>query len=372
MLNIKNANVSGDNVKEVVAKAIDTIKQDETKLVIFFSSTKYDFETVSKMFNEGFKNIDVIGCTTSGEIGPSGFCEGSISAMSIAADDFQTSTYIMKNIKTRAMVARKDLNLVGEKIGFKSDDSENGFIITLIDGMQASEEKVMNTVGSCYPNLPLIGGSAGDDLQFKATQVSANGEVYENAAVITFVKTNKKVFLYKENIYVPTDIEFKVTQIDVSNRAIVELNGRPAAQEYAKALGVTVDDLPNHFMKNPLGRVIGDSIFITAPREIIDGDSIAFYSLTLRDATVKLLKPIDAIQEAKKTVEAIKAELPNCKGVILFNCILRYLQFKNENICKEIAQEFSTCGTVCGFNTYGEQLNKLQVSQTLTLIALGE
>ncbi len=372
MLNIKNTNASGPDASSVVEKAVNSIKQDETKLVIFFASTKYDFNEVSKLFKDNFQDIDVIGCTTAGEIGPDGFVEGNISAISIAADDFETSTYVMKNIKTKSMMARNDLIKTAEKIGIKTSDSENGFIITLIDGMQASEEKVMNAIASSFTNFPLVGGSAGDDLNFQQTFVSANGDVYTDAAVITFVRTSKKFFLYKENIYVPTDIEFKVTGIDISRRAITELNGKPAAEEYAKALGVSVEDLPNHFMRNPLGRVILDNIFITAPREIIDNNGIAFYSLTLKDTIVKLLKPINAVEEARKTVQAIKQNLPDCKGVILFNCILRYLQFKNENICKEVSDEFAGCGSICGFSTYGEQLNNLQVSQTLTLIAFGE
>ena len=372
MLNIKSGSGSGTDAKNVAAEVIALIKQDEIKLVIYFASLKYDFYQVSKIFNDNFPDIDVIGCSTAGEIGPLGFTEGSISAMSIAADDFQTSTYVIKNIKSKTMLAINDLIKTAEKLGITTTNTQNAFVMTLIDGMQASEEKVLNVIGNCFKNLPLVGGSAGDDLQFRETFISANGEVYTDAAITTFVKTNKKFYLYKENIYIPTDVEFKVTKTDISRRAIMELNEKPATEEYARALGVPAEELPEYFMRNPLGRVILDSIFITAPREIIDNGGIAFYSSTLKDTTVKLLKPIDAVAEAKKTVEKIKENLPCCKGVILFNCILRYLQFKNENNCTEIADEFFKVGAICGFNTYGEQLNNLLVSQTLTLIAFGE
>lgn len=372
MLNIKSGNAKGTNTASVTKEVINSITQEDIKLVIFFASTKYDFHQASKVFKESFSDIDVIGCTTAGEISSDGFSEGSISAMSIAADNFQTSTYVVRGIKNKTMLAKNDLIKTAEKIGITNADLSNSFVITLIDGLQASEEKVLNVLASCFNDLPLIGGSAGDDVRFKETFVSANGEVYNDAAVVTFVKSDKKFFIYKENIYVPTDIEFTVTKIDISKRAILELNGKPATEEYAKALGVPIEELPKHFMSNPLGRIIVDSVFITAPREVVDGTGIAFYSLALRDSTVKILKPIDAVAEAKNTVEEIKRNIPNCKGILLSNCILRYLQFKKENICSEIASQYAQCGAVCGFNTYGEQLNNLQVSQTLTLIALGE
>ncbi len=372
MLNIKSANASGSDANSAVEKIVNDIMQDQAKLVLFFASTKYDFNLVSKLMKENFPDIDVIGCTTSGEIGPQGFVEASISAMSIAADDFETSTYMMKNIRNKAILAKNDLIKAGEKIGLNTYDADNGFILTLIDSMQGAEERVMYVLGSTFVNLPIVGGSSADDLKFKETFVSANGEVSNDAAIITFVKTKKKFFLYKENIYVPTDIEFSVTKADVNNRMVMEFDGKPAAEEYAKALGVTIEELPNCFASNPLGRLISDSVWISTPVSVVDGKSITIYSAIAQNTTVKILKPIDTVTEAKKTVEVIKQNLPDCKGVILFNCTYRYLQLKKENTLSTIFDEFSNCGAVCGFNTYGEQLNKLHINQTLTLIAFGE
>lgn len=72
------------------------------------------------------------------------------------------------------------------------------------------------------------------------------------------------------------------------------------------------------------------------------------------------------------TVQTVKQKLPNCKGVILFNCFFRYLQFKKDNQRELIAAEYKKLGPICGFNTHGEQLNRHHMNQTLTLIAFGE
>src|SRR5690606_31892104 len=110
----------------------------------------------------------------------------------------------------------------------------------------------------------------------------------------------------------------------------------------------------------------------TAPTAIVDDKAIAFASLILPRTTVKLLKPVDAVAEATKTVQTIKQKLPNCKGAILFNCLLRYLQFKKDNQTEIIAQEYANLGSICGFNTLGEQLQRHHLHQTLSLIAFGD
>ena len=372
MLNIKTANSNADDINFSLKEIIDGIKQDSIKLIFFFVSTKYDFYLVSRTMNEEFPNTDVVGCTTAGEIGPDGFSEDSISAMSIAADNFETSTYIMKNIKSWSMLSRDNLLAAGGKIGIKSGDSAQCFAISLIDGLQSSEEKVMNCIANAFPNIGIVGASAGDDNKFEKTFVSANGEVWQDAAVITFVKTDKKFLLYKENIYRPTEVQFKVTKSDICNRIVYEFNDKPAAEEYANALGISINDLPEAFISNPTGRIIMDNVWIASPQKLIDEKYLKYYCAISPNSIVKILKPTDTLKEAENTSLIIRKTLPNCKGVLLFNCILRYKLFKKNNLCSQVAAEYAKCGPICGFNTYGEQFNKLHVNQTLTLLALGE
>lgn len=363
------------NTPDAVSKVIENINQIGIRLVMFFSSTKYRFDTVSKAFRTAFPDIDVVGCTTSGEISNYSMThEGTIVAFSIAADenDFNTSVCVIRDIKFRLLLAKNNILSAAKKVGIEPGKYNNSFAITLIDGLQESEEKVMMVLKNALDGLPIIGGSAGDDLAFKETLISANGEIYTDAAVVTFVNTNIKTFLYKENIYAPTNIEFKVTKADPWKRLVMELNGMPAAEVYARALRIPVGLLEDYFMKYPLGRVFNNDIWISSPKEVIDGKHIAFYTLIMTNSTVKLLKPISSLDTAKKTVDIIKERLPGVKSVIMFNCVLRHLQFKNENSSKAIANEFSKIGNVCGFSTYGEQFGKYHINQTLALMAFGE
>lgn len=374
MLQLLTGNQSGTDVRSVVAQLIATIRQPQMKLVMFFTSKKYDIHEVATVFKEYLPNVDVVGCTTAGELSNLGFTEGSISALSIAADDFEVAPYLIKDIKQKAFFAKDDLLQVAGKIGL-TPDSNDGFILTLIDSSQAAEEKVLTLLCNTFPKLNLVGGSAADE-DFKETLVSVNGETMENAAAIVFVRTSHEILFHKENIYTPTPIQLEVTSANIQKREVLELNGKPAAEEYARILGIELDYLKENFrevfFENPLGRTFGEDIWITAPTAIVDDKAIAFASLILPRTTVKLLKPVDAVAEATKTVQTIKQKLPNCKGAILFNCLLRYLQFKKDNQTEIIAQEYAKLGSICGFNTHGEQLQRHHMNQTLTLIAFGD
>jgi hypothetical protein len=272
------------------------------------------------------------------------------------------------------MLSKNEIINAFTKTGMDVNDpsiNKKGFGIVLIDGMQAAEEKVMSVFGLIFKEFPILGGSAGDDLKFKETFVSANGEVYTNAAVVTFIKTNKKLYPYKENIYVPTEKELKATKVDLENRIVYEFNNKPAAEEYAAALNIRKDEVISNFNTHPLGRQFADSIWIASPSKL-EGDGMRFYAQIMPNSIVKILNPIDPVVEVRKTVENIKANIPSVKGIIAFNCILRYLQFKDQNLCSPVYNELSKLGEVIGFSTYGEQYYKYQVSQTLTLIAIGE
>jgi hypothetical protein len=137
-------------------------------------------------------------------------------------------------------------------------------------------------------------------------------------------------------------------------------------------LGVPVSEISNYFMSNPFGRQYLDDIWITSPYNVIENKQLALYALLMQNSTVKLLKPKDPVAETRKTMEAIKENVPNCKGILVFNCILRFLQFKKENACEAVYNEYPKDIACCGFSTYGEQLGKYQINQTLTLVAFGE
>ncbi|AOY76307.1 FIST signal transduction protein [Clostridium formicaceticum] len=377
MLEIQQGFSSNPDMASAIKEVVHQIQQDEVKFVIFFSSTKYDFQQVSKEINAAFEGAEVIGSTSAGEIGKHGFSNHSLVAMSISSKDWIASTVIIENIHSKPMLYRKNVIQAFEKTGLNRNDPalhQKSFGILLVDGLQAAEEMVLSVIHSIFETdqFPLVGGSAGDDLKFAETYVSANGKVYNDAAVLTFVKTSHPFCTYRENIFEPTEHTLLITKADIRGRIVYEMNGMPAAEAYASKLGIPTANLAEKMETYPIGRMYAKKVWISTPFKILDKGAIQFYSQIFPNTMVSILKPIDPVLVARETVKNIKAQLPGVKGVIGFNCIVRLLQFQKEKACEKVYQELSDLGEVVGFTTYGEQYGKVHINQTLTMLAIGE
>lgn len=375
MLEIKNHSSNNPDLDVAVNEIVQNIQSDNTKLVIFYvSPTRYDFHKAAQLLKKMFPDCDVVGSTSAGEIGNKGLVEGHISAMSFSSDKFEASSTLLKDVKSKALLGKSSLLKSAEKVGISPGNEEEAIVIMHIDGLSGSEEKVLSVFGGIFKTLPLIGGSAGDDLTFDPSKnmVALNGEVSTNAAVLTFIKTKHKFLIHRENIYKPTNQTFLVTKADIATRTVHELDGKPAAQVYADSIGVSVEDLPKHFMLHPMGRVFQDNALITSPSST-DGKSVSFYCTVLPNTPLALLEWIDPMQEIDKTIEIIKDKLPNCKGIFMSNCIFRLTQFKIEGSVETVSKKYLNLNIpICGFSTYGEQMGRQHMNQSLTLVAFEE
>ena len=58
-------------------------------------------------------------------------------------------------------------------------DETGVFGILFVDGLSMLEEKVAAWLFSAFEDIPIVGGSAGDDLRFERTGVYADGRLKE-------------------------------------------------------------------------------------------------------------------------------------------------------------------------------------------------
>ncbi|NLK22195.1 MAG: hypothetical protein GX308_09035 [Epulopiscium sp.] len=377
MLNVYEGFSSHEDTKIAAKEIIRQIKKPGVSYVIFFAANTYDFELLSSIMKEAFTHAEVVGCTTAGEISHNHLTQNSISAMAISSNNFITSTTVVEDISTIPMMFRDDLIKTFRKTGLSLEDpssAKKGFALTLIDGLSSAEEKTLSVINSIfkYSGFPIIGGSAGDGLDFIKTKVSYNGNTFTNAAVVTFVNPNCKFYILKENIFKPAGNHMVVTRADIRGRIIYELDNMPAARAYAEKLGIGKKDLPKYFTTNPLGRKIGDDVWIASPFKINSDDSIQFYCQVLTNSILEILKPLDPVEVINETSRELMKNVPNLKGIIAINCILRRLQFEEQKIGEQVMAPLSNLAPLVGFSSYGEQLNGKHLNQTLVLLGLGE
>lgn len=354
------------------AAADELVKQlasQDVKLIVYFASSIYDQKQLHDFMKFAFSEAEIIGCTTSGEIGCGKMMKNSVVAMAVSADLINDiKVEVLENISSDPSVKSA---FSGFEAHFGKPMSTMAFEkyvgIILIDGMSGAEERVMDSVGD-LTNIQFIGGSAGDDLKFKQTFVFANGKVYSNAAVLVLIDFKNGFDIIKTQSFSARPKKLTATKIDAKNREVQEFDHEPATTAYAKALGVVPEKLPEYFMSNPVG-VIADKadIYVRSPREV-NGSSVRFYCNIPEGLVVNVLDTADIIADTKKAVDQKLQALGQISGLINFNCILRTLQLEQSGKSDEYGRLFEEIPTI-GLSTYGEQYVG-HINQTATMLVI--
>jgi hypothetical protein len=249
--------------------------------------------------------------------------------------------------------------------------SSNIFALSLIDGMSRTEEAFIAAVNWGLDNIPLIGGSAGDDLRFHTTKIISDGAAESNCAVVVMMATDLTFQVFKTTNYVPSDQKLVVTASDPDRRIVYEFNAAPAVTEFASAVGLPENGLtPLSLASHPVGVSVGGEYYcrsVLAPNA--DG-SLAFTCAIDDGVVLSIAKPVDMAESAQDALDDIRDKIGSIDVIIGFDCALRRLDAANRQVTHQLSEVYRR-NNVIGFNTYGEQYRAMHLNQTLTGIAFG-
>lgn len=335
-------------------------------VVLFFASSTYDPHVLSKKMQDAFPNTTVFGCSSAGEIVNGKMLKRSVVAMAFGPDEIE-------GIKIHAIEDLHRDNAVEDAFASFEQcyekpmlelDPEKYVGIILVDGLSMAEERLIDRIGD-LTNVVFIGGSAGDDLQFKSTYVYSNGKAYTKAALLALIKPKVGFDILKTQSFSPGVKELLATKVNEGARQVIEFDGRPAAVAYAEAIGVPVEDAPKHFMSRPVGLMVGAEPYVRSPQQIKD-NTMVFYCNVKEGMKLSILESADIVQDTRKAVESKIQELGKVSGLINFHCILRTLELDDKGQAESYGKIFSDIPTI-GFSTYGEQYIG-HINQTSTML----
>ncbi|MGY5955337.1 FIST N-terminal domain-containing protein [Kosakonia sp. BK9b] len=353
---------------QAVAEFAQQLGHDEIETVIFFCSPDYDLEVLGKALKNTF-SCPCIGCTSSGHIGTEGFQHSGLLGLGLGGS-FRARTFLIHPLVEYTAV----ISDIAETIRRDSEEkpSLHRFGLLLVDGLSMAEERLVANLYQQIGNVPIVGGSAGDDLRFEKSYVyDGEGHFVSDAAVFSVIETSSPIATFKIQHFEPSDIELVITEADAEKRLILEINGEPAAQVYAEALGVTIDELtPRVFSRNPLVLSFGDEPYVRSIQKINDDLSITCYCAIEEGLIVSIGIAEDPIETFSQAFDKVRETIPDPAVIIGCDCILRRLQFEQEGLEQQIG-EIMVQNRVVGFSTYGEQYNGLHVNQTFTGVAIG-
>lgn len=362
------------DTRKAVREFYDSVAQEDTALVLFFCSSEFDRDALTDEMNRLFAGVPVVGCTSAGEIGPEGYRDHSITGMSFPATAFSAVVASMEDLAHFSMsegqaLSRKliqDLETSTHAVG-----PDTSFAFLMVDGLSIREEQVARALQNGLGKIRLFGGSAGDDSKYERTWVFYDGAFHANAAALILIRTNLPFTLFRTQHFVCNDERLVVTEANAALRVVKEINGLPAAAEYARAIGVPVKELrPAIFAVFPVVVIIEGKEYVRSIQKTNADGSLTFFSAIDQGLVLRISHGVDFLANLKTAFADIQNRIGRPQLIIACDCILRRQEIAQNGFIETVA-DIMRRSEVVGFNTYGEQIDGVHMNQTLTGIALG-
>jgi hypothetical protein len=367
-LQIRRGYSTASDERTAVADIARSIQQDPMQLVLFFCSPAYNLDRLATELRAAFGPVPLVGCTAAGHLGEAGFVRSGIMAMSLAgAITARPFALDLSALDQGVPAVAKEINALRDA---RSD--WHSFGLLLVDGLSCREERLTSLLYRHLPRVPMVGGSAGDDLAFKQTHVFANGHFRTNTAVFTLFHTALPFRTFKFEHFIATEHTLVVTRSDPARRVVYELNGEPAAQVYAETIGVPVEQLTAAaFSQHPFVLELGGQNYLRSISCLNPDQSLTLFCAIEDGVVLSLGRTVDPVEAAENAFQQVRQKIGTPALVIGCDCILRRLEFEGSGLTDAIGGILSG-HQVFGFSTYGEQYDGQHVNQTFTGVAIGD
>lgn len=372
---IRTAQSCASEPRQAVSDLHAGIAQDDTAVVVFLCSSSYDRASLADEMNRQFPGIQVVGCTTAGEIGPLGYRQQGIVGASFPAATCTAVSGRLDHLQQFEM--KRGMHFAQALLGQLESAAptagpDNAFALLLIDGLSQREEPVAHALQNALGDISLFGGSAGDDLRLERAWVFHDGAFHSDSAVLLLISTELPFRIFKTQHFVSESERLVVTSADASRRLVREINCLPAAEEYARIVGMTADALdPASFAARPVVVAIDGTDYVRSIQKANPDGSLTFYCAIEEGLVLRVVRGKDLLGNLQETFATLRSEIGPLQFVFACDCILRNLEVTQAGVKEQVAQIFRDNHAI-GFSTYGEQFHGVHVNQTLSGIAIAD
>jgi len=311
------------------------------------------------------RGAEIAGCTTAGEFTERGLIHGGVAVLLVASEAQHYATMASGLAQAPSQVAGDLCRDFGAR--FHAARSKGLFCsttIALVDGLSGAGERfVESIVDNTMALHQVVGGAAGDEGKFKATQVGRADQAASDSATALHVFSNAPWGIGIGHGLGPTTARMRVTR--AQGNVVHEIEGRPAFEAYrdhARERGVKLEPKTagEYLINNELGILVGANVSrARAPLSVGEDGSLTCAAEVPQGAYVSILdgKPDAMVEAASSAAKEAVANLQGRKpaGVLVFDCICRGFILKDQ-FQREIDAVRSVADgvPVAGFLTYGE------------------
>ncbi|RMH98679.1 GfdT protein [Stutzerimonas nitrititolerans] len=364
------------------ARLAETVAQDLARqlihphlgFVLFFCSAEYDLPALGDALQQYFGGVRLVGCTSAGEITAQGYSRSCVSAIGFDHRSFSIACELIDEMERFSLI---DAQQLVERLGSACRSNslapikDHSFALTLLDGLSSREEQVLAALSAAFGSIPHFGGSAGDDNHLSDTHVYYDGRFHSGAAIVVLVNTWLDFEVFTTHHILPNGEKLVVTRADSNGRRVFELNAEPAAEEYARLIGVPVAELDHRlFAAHPLAVRINEQYYVRSIQKVNDDLSLTFYCAVENGIVLTAMQPGPLMPNLEALFRRLEQRLGPPLLTIGCDCFLRRLEIEANGASEQVSA-FLRRQQVIGFNTYGEQFNGMHINQTFTGVAIG-
>lgn len=329
--------------------------------VILFVSPKYDAAALVECVGDRCGAKIMVGCSSAGEFTNDTHGDGKACALAISSSSLQFAVGIGRGISSDQRKAAEEM--VRDFRCGKEGSNEYCSALILTDALaghadELIEELTLTTGGSHQ----FFGGGAGDDANFRRTEVFVGKDIASDAAVALEIISEKPIGIGVRHGWSPATAPMRVTES--RGAVLVSLNASPILdvfREHAASTSQTFDqkDPMPFFLHNILGIETGAGYKLRVPLAVNPDGSVLCAAEIPQGAAVCLMST-DSASAKEAAANATRAAVEQLNGhppgvALFFDCVATRLrmgrEFGNElDALKEVLGETQFAGC----NTYGQ------------------
>lgn len=224
---------SADAIAEVLEQCRRQLGDLKPNASILFAGIDHDFTLLLKKVNAEYPEIELIGCTTDGELSSvHGYTDDSITLMVFCSDELSFNAGIADGISQDTVnTARNAVDSTVSRLLV-----EPTLCIVTPSGLTASADIMLDGLKlGLGETFPIFGGLAGDQWNFNCTYQFYHDAVFTDALPFLLISGPLLYSFAIETGWTPIGRKEQITKSD--NRVVYEIGGDTALQFYNHYLG---------------------------------------------------------------------------------------------------------------------------------------
>ncbi|HJU18815.1 MAG TPA: FIST N-terminal domain-containing protein, partial [Stellaceae bacterium] len=259
-----DSSAAGRELGERIAAAF---AGDPSDAVVVFASPRHRPEALLAALQVSCRPAVLVGASSAGEFTGAVRGEGMACALALRGRDVAFAAGLGRGLK--ADPARAAGEIAAGFRGLSSGKFPHRSALVMTDALAGhAEELVEQLTLATAGRYQFVGGGAGDDAQFRRTEVFFGTRAFTDAAVALEILSEKPIGIGVSHGWVPASAGLRVTE--AAGMRLVGLNGLPAIEafeEHAERTGQRLDraDPIPFFLHNVLGIDAGAGYRLRVP-----------------------------------------------------------------------------------------------------------